>query len=548
MKRFCILSSLAALCACGDSAHDVGDQAAAIGPKAAGETGSSPAGSSPVGSRPASDASSDATSSEDGMVSPTGMDMPNAMNAPGGTSGADATPGTTPGAITPTATATLVQHVSGSNLRNNSMASPFCYYAEIPAPATAGNAIVVGATWKGTAKLAVSDDQGDKYTTNETFHDATDNQSVGIASTFHATAGARKISVCFSADPGGWVQPMATEFAGVVSIDGSGSGASGSGSTATSAALTPGGSDLLYQVVYTPGAPPSSFGVSAGDTLLSADIRDGWAGQYGPATAGTPSIALGSQQHWVTAAILLRSGDAGGVPGGMRIVRLQHENLPQSTAAGGDSNADPFPNPAPLQFPTSGNLIVAEIAGGNGTSEPPAVTSIADGQNTWRSAQKSTNGDCMAQIWYAAKTSASPGLPISLTWEATDTDASALLYDVAGAADAPFDVANGGGGSGDAIGNLTLPFTLTPSAAGELVFVETPWDFNTGGGLVGKLLDANLVTGESESGPFPVDENNGWGHAFSTSTSPMSFTWTPYFGSLSFGTYAGAAAAFKAAP
>ena len=111
---------------------------------------------------------------------------------------------------TSTAAGPLVQHVSGSNLRNNSMASPFCYDIELPAPAQAGNAVVVGATWKGSATLSVTDDLGDKYAVESTFHDATDNQSVGIASSFGVAAGARKLAVCFSADPGGWVEPMAT--------------------------------------------------------------------------------------------------------------------------------------------------------------------------------------------------------------------------------------------------------------------------------------------------------------------------------------------------
>ncbi len=65
---------------------------------------------------------------------------------------------------------------------------------------------------------------------------------------------------------------------------------------------------------------------------------------------------------------------------------------------------------------------------------------------------------------------------------------------------------------------------------------------------MGKLFDGDITSGESMSGPFPVDENNGWGHAISTSTTPMSFTWVPYYPSLSFGTYAGVAAAFKPGP
>ncbi len=442
----------------------------------------------------------------------------------------------------------LVQHASGSNLRDNSMASPYCYDIELPAPAQGGNAIVVGATWKGSATLSVTDDLGDKYAVEDTFDDVADNQSVGLASSFGVAAGARKISICFGADPGGWVEPMATELSGIVGIDGAGSGASGSGSTATAPALSPGGSDLLYQIAYTPGSPPSTFAAGAGYSLLSADIRDGWAGQCGSAAAAPSSIALGSSQHWATAAILLRTGFAGSVPSGMRIVRLQHENLPQSTAAGGDSNADPFPNPTHLEMPTSGNLIVLDVAGGNGTSSPPAATSISDGANTWLQAQKATEGDCMSQIFYAANAAPSAGLPLTVTFQATDTDDTVLLYDVMGAAAAPFDIAAGGGGTGDAIGNLTMPFTLTPAAAGELVFANAVWDFNTGGDLLGKLWDGDITSGENMSGPFPVDENNGWGHAVSPSTAAMSFTWVPYYPSLSFGTYAGVAAAFKAGP
>ena len=436
--------------------------------------------------------------------------------------------------------------MSGSNLRNNSLASPYCYYTELPAPAMAGNAIVVGATWKGSATLEVTDDHSDHYAVNEAFYDSADGQSVGIASAFGVAGGARKLSVCFSANPGGWVQPMVTELADVVAIDGAGSGGNGSGTTATAGSLTPRGSDLLYQVVYTPGGPPTRFAAGAGQSLLSADIRDGWAGQYGPASAGAPSISLGSAQRWATAAVLLRGGAAGGVPTGMRIVRLQHHNLPVSIGAGGNNQY--FANPALLEFPTSGNLIVADVAGGNGTYSPPSVTSIVDGHNTWTQAKLATAGDCMSQIFYAANVAPNPGYSISLNYEATDTDDSALLYDVVGASTSPFDVAAGGGNANNqGIGNLTMPFKLNPAGAGELVIVETVWDYNTGGDLLGGLWDGDITSGESESGPFPVDENNGWGHEWTTSTSPMSFTWVPYYGSLSFGTYAGAAAAFKPA-
>jgi hypothetical protein len=453
----------------------------------------------------------------------------------GSTGGSDASTGSGAGGQ-----ATLVQHVSGSNLRGNSMASPYCYYAELPAPAMAGNAIVVGATWKGSATLAVTDDHSDRYTVNEASYDSADGQSVGIASAFGVAGGARKVSICFSANPGGWVQPMVTELANVVAIDGAGNGGNGSGTTATAGSLTPRGSDLLYQVVYTPGGPPSRFTAGPGNALLSADSRDGWAGQLG---TGAASMALGSGVHWASAAVLLRTGAAGSVPSGMRIVRALHNNVPSGAPAGGTGF---FPNPLTLQAPSSGNLLVALVAGGCGCSADPKVTGMTDSSgNAWSNPKTESSGDAISQLFYAGPAVTSGSLQLSLSWSYTGTDETVIVYDVVGASSAPFDVSAGGSGQSNG-GNLALPFTLTPAGAGELVFLATPWDFDTAGGLMGGLIDTMTTSGESHDGPFPIDENNGWGHALSTSASPIQFTWVPLFNGQ-FGNYSAVAAAFKPA-
>ncbi|HTB79030.1 MAG TPA: hypothetical protein VK762_37560 [Polyangiaceae bacterium] len=456
----------------------------------------------------------------------------------GSSGGTDASMGS--GGSGPGGPATLVQHVSGSNLRGNSMASPYCYYVELPAPATGGNAIVVGATWKGSATLEVTDDHSDHYAVNEAFYDSSDGQSVGIASAFGVAAGARKLSVCFSANPGGWVQPMVTELADVVAIDGAGSGGNGSGTTATAGSLSPRGSDLLYQVVYTPGGPPSQFAAGSGNTLLSADSRDGWAGQLG---TGAASMALGSGTHWASAAVLLRAGAAGSVPSGMRIVRAMHNNVPSGAPAGGNGA---FPNPLTLQAPSSGNLLVALVAGGCGCSVVPKVTGMTDSSgNAWSGTKTEAGGDAISQLYYAGSAVTSGSLQLSLSWSYTGSDETVIVYDIVGASSAPFDVSAGGSGTSNG-GNLTLPFTITPAGAGELVFVATPWDFDTAGGLMGGLIDTMTTSGESQDGPFPIDENNGWGHAVSTSTSPIQFTWVPLFNG-EFGNYSAVAAAFKPA-
>ena len=454
--------------------------------------------------------------------------------------------GRPPDGSTPT-TPTLVQHVSGSSTRDNGFASPYCYYYQLPNPTTAGNAVVVGFTFNGNPTPTVTDDKKDTFAITENYYDAADTQSIGIATAFGVSAGARVISLCFGADPGGYVQPMATEFDNVTGVDGAGAGNHGTGTSVTPGMLTPTASgDLVVQIVASLSVKQSSFsaGMSGSGHLLSADLMDGWAGQYEVASAGpiTPTMGMGTSDKWISAAVLLKAGSSGGVPAGMRVIHLVHENVPYNPPAGGTGN--PFPNPLSLQFPCSGNLLVAMEGGGNA---PETVTSMSDtNHNTWSQAGKTyAQGDAVVQAFYAAAATSSEDLGLSVSWSGTKGDYTFFLYDVAGAASSPLDTTVGGGGSMGTAGSLTFPFTLTPAAPGEIVFSEVMWDFNTGSGLTGQLFDTNTFSGESQSGPEPVDENNGWGHVITTTTQPVGFTWTVLFAGLPVGAWAGMVAAFK---
>ena len=448
----------------------------------------------------------------------------------------------------------LVQHVSGSNSRNNNFASPFCYHFQLPNPTTAGNAIVVGFTFNKNPTPLVTDDKNNSYTVEVNHFDSTNAQSIAIAAAFNVVAGARLINLCFNSDPGGFVQPMASEFAHVTAIDGSGAGAHGSGTSAAAGSITPSATeDLVYQVAFSLSVNQSSFTAGAQSnvswSLLSADLLDGFAAQYGVSNstaAINPTIGMGTSQNWVTAAVLLKSGASGGVPTGMRIVHLMHENVPSNPGAGASA---PFANPLHLQFPSSGNLLVAMVGGGN---PPNKVLSLTDSAgNNWTSAPNTTQStnDPGVQAFYAANATSSPNLALTASWTNSGGDQTFFLYDVAGAAASPLDVGTGSTGTQTVAGNLTV-FSITPASAGELIFVQTVWRFNTGAGLagLGQFFDANSFDGESQSGPEPVDENNGWGHVFTTSTAPVTFTWTPQFAGLPFDGWAGNAVAFKAGP
>ena len=409
---------------------------------------------------------------------------------------------------------TLIQHVSSSNTRGIDLGSPFCYYFQLPNPTTSGNAVIVGLTFGSNPTPTVTDDQGDSYAIVENYYDSTNNQSVAIAAALDVAVGARNISVCFNSDPGGWVQPMATEFNNVVAVDGSGTASQGTGASVTAGTLTPGVSgDLAYQVVFSPVHQSSFTAGSQGNiawNLLSADLMDGWAGQYGvynSTSAINPTMNMGASQQWWSAAILLQVGTTGSVPSGMRIVHLVHENLPVHEASGGNG---PFPNPLPLQLPSSGNLLVAMIGGGPNFE---TVTSLTDtNNNSWIQAGSTfvTPDSVMVQTYFAGNATSSSNLGLTLNWSGTDGDYTILFYDVTGAATSPLDTTNGATDfQSSTSGTLTVPYTLTPAQPGELIFTETMWDDNTGTGLTSSAgtsyFDTNSFSGESLSGPEPVD-------------------------------------------
>lgn len=454
------------------------------------------------------------------------------------------------------ATPVLVQHVSSSNTRNSGFSSPFCYHTQLPGFTTAGNAVVVGFTFNSNPPPTVTDDQGDSYAIEANSYDSAHTQSIAIAAAFNVAAGARAISVCFASNPGGFVQPMATEFDNVIGIDVAAAGNKGTGTSLTAGSMTPTVTgDLAYQIAHSLDTNQDQASFTAGSqsniswNLLSADLMDGWTGQYGvynSASAINPTMSMGTSKNWISTAVLLKTGATGGVPSGMRIVHLMHENIPKNTNAGG--SGAPFANPLTLQFPCSGNLLVAMIGGGNQTQ---TVTSMSDSNsNTWAQAGPTQQtSDPVVQAYYAGNAASSSDLGVTVHWNGTNGDYTIFFYDVIGAATSPLDTTAGNTGVQTVAGNLTT-FAITPGTANEIVFAEVIWRFNTATGLAGagQLFDANKFDGESPDGPEPVDENNGWGHVITTTTAPVTITWTALSPSVPVDGWASTGAAFKAGP
>jgi len=430
---------------------------------------------------------------------------------------------------------TLVQHVSTPNT-HNSLASVF--NVVLPNKTLAGNAIVVAfqISFGGTVK-SVTDNQGNKYTAGP----STGSQCF-MYYTLGATAGVTRITVTLSTT-GAYFSAVAAEFAHVATAtaaDGSNGANSSNNSVSTWSTApisTTADGDLLYYVGFdlsysNMGTPPDFSGVAtlgAGLKFAAADLQEGAFAAYTvQSTHGsvTPSLTVNAPRRYGALALALKGSAASGtLPGpGIRIVRIQHGHMDTGTSA-------------KMQFPSTGNLIVLGWTEGDGTFN---ISNLGDTQgNTYTQVSGSpitTGAGGTVQLYYAANAISANDLLLSLSLTGSSIGSEAVLYDVTGAATAPFDV------SATASGSYPMPATqftsvaLTPAGAGELVVAHGDQDTGTMTGLVGTgyIFDMPTWGGQDEGGAggagnqFTLDAQAG--HYYTLDASRVTFTWTATIG------------------
>jgi hypothetical protein len=490
---------------------------------------------------------------------------------PAGSAGAVTVTVTNPGAqsgslaggftyvVETTATPAFVSHVAESNSRSSAVTSPYHLYLHLADPAIAGNAIIVACQFQGEAALTITDDKSDSYKNAEVYYNSVENQSIVIAEAFNVAAGAYNLTATWNGETTQF-QCVTSQISNVTAADGSGAGNEGSGTSATAGSMTPTvAGDLVYQVVASLSGSLAQKSFTAGSqsnitwNLESADLEDGMAvqsGVYSSTSAIDPAMTLGTSATWISAAVLLKSGTAGAVPTGMRVAYEIHENLPYTPAAGGTGNA--YTNPATLQIPCIAGATIAALMDGGGATNPSMISSITDTNgNTWSQIAQYvySNDGVYAQAYYAKNVACSSGFEtLKVTFADTTNDDTIVFYVIPGAGASPLDTY---AGSAQDISNngspVTLNYTLTPAAAGEIVIAEENWYYNTATGTpeANWLFDSAYYSGIVLDGPQPIDQNGGWMHYYTTSTSPLSFTYNMLSSTDANGPAAGLAVAFK---
>jgi hypothetical protein len=205
----------------------------------------------------------------------------------------------------------------------------------------------------------------------------------------------------------------------------------------------------------------------------------------------------------------LKPGAAGTPPpAGIRIVHVYHVRYRTGAA---------------LQFPSTGNLLVAMASVGTDTSAVSGMTT--DLANLWIKTtvpQASTE----AQIWYAANALTGPNLRITPTVSLPSV--SMVFYDIAGAAASPYDDAAGVPDAAQVnAGNdslLAMP-VITPGTANGLVFAVLTNRSGPTTGVIGPGFTLDSVTYGNEVAQDSIENGDGYAHFYNSTAGPISFGW-----------------------
>jgi len=439
----------------------------------------------------------------------------------------------------------VAQGSSGTSLPN-----PSTYTINMLNPVAAGNAIVVMGKY-ASPQLSVSFGTDIPGTSFSTLGSNDDGTEVAFIACGIAAGGDSYVEVKYGGSPSDQENQVWIFYNTSCAVEGK-SANNGSVASITAGSIAPSTSgDVFLNVVAQDnnGSALNSWTVGSQSNIvwngLGLDVQQGLASQWGVYNSTAPLNPVmsmsSSNNAWNSVAVALRAVSQGSALSGMYIDRL----LDASVASGASSFT--------VDMASAGNLLVLEWVGGYQTGSAPAISGISDGTNSYTpigtGCGTSTAG--YANILYSANfssqaTGSGRVLAVSLS-NATSAGSTLFVYDVVGAAAAPFDKATNCLTPGDVSAQtFSLP-TIAPSGSGEVVFGVAGIDANTCIATTPGVLDSVPDATQVDS---LVDQNNCWSHVYSASTSGITIQYTVDSSHQPGGPqdWAGMAAAFKPGP
>jgi hypothetical protein len=447
-------------------------------------------------------------------------------------------------------TPVLVQHISTASdvigpgyWANAKPGNP--YYLHLPNLTGAGNCLVLGVSYPYSSNrtVSVTDDKNDTWQLAATVNNGAIASSIYVAQ--NVSAGADKVTVAFDTPLYG-CQFVLSEFYNVFGIDasvGSSTSISPNISAGSLVRSTPG--DLVYNYGYdlaNAGRPTggnvavTSISAGSGYSLLSADVMLGSFAQYTVlpnAFINSPSATVtGGNDQFNCVAVALKGAFLGTAPSSsaIRIVHVEHVMATKTT---------------PIIFPSTGNMILIATARPESNINYSSVTSRPS--NSWTKIDESSipPGADPPQVWYANNANTSLNETLSVAGAPGPYGTTFVIYDVENAAG--FDTSAGRPASFLTTRSPTQSFSgfseITPSAPGELIFAFLQSSFGPNVSVSPGIMDTVLYGGQIDADL--MDNADGYGHYYSSSTSPVSFSYTMNSGGSSRSDEVGIAIAFQ---
>lgn len=432
----------------------------------------------------------------------------------------------------------------------SSASAPTSYNCALPNPSQAGNAIVV--YWTGDdspGTITASDDQGNSYSLAQSEHDTTNQAFANIYVALNIAAGTRLVTLTFGSPYHKYNAAVVAEFDNVATssaVDAT-SGNFGSSTTITAGSMTPGTSgDLLIQCATNDGSitvPSFTAGSQSNITWqrLASDPMNGTVCQFGvfnSTSAINPTLtqSASSNQSFDSVAVALRTASSGGTDSrSFRVLGIQdvltNASVTPLCGNGGCSGTSSSTQTVDLAVPSGTNLTYIGWISGGGDD----ITSITSSPScAWTSTgpfvQINPPGDTGVHGYYCASSSLTNGATVTMNFNHTlAASDNAVIWYVTGAAASPFDKdATATGQQTTGTSSLTT-VSITPSTANGLVIVTEGESANYMVGLTGsnQLFDSSWYGNEAYRLTDPAafsSNDNGWGHYYNPSASPVTFT------------------------
>jgi hypothetical protein len=421
----------------------------------------------------------------------------------------------------------------------------------LPGPVQAGNVLILGVAFcsrtsancttigndlchpGGGCTIPVDDNNGNTWPTSPAVrvNDANSNVDMAIFVLPNAAAGPTAVTVHFTAA----LRPFTAELSEFFNVATSSpvevtAGASNVAAPTVTTSISPTvDGELIWVMARDDDSPGSgnqvtTWAPAASFTLLDADIgwdRDANAhkaaayfvqGSHAALNAGFTATMSPANDHYVMAAVALKSAKAGSAAGpGIRILTQL-----------GNTNETP-PASWTLQFPSQGNLLVAICTTESGHM---VISSITDNHsNTWTRVEPDASEP---QLWYAANATSANDLQLTLTVSGGTIGSSWTLFDIAGATTSPLDVTAGTTATAEDNVDFITDFpSITPSAATGMTI--SALTIGQGPGLAvnspdGAQFDLIHYTGELDTDT--INNADGVAHVINSGGATEHWNWT----------------------